>query len=201
MIHMQAPYMINNACDVLFYDDGPADIVHVTDYGAQHGSGKHVAYASTKAGLENMTLSYAKKLAPRVKVNSIAPFLIMFNEWDSQEYKEKSLNKSVLGIEPGPEVVYQGVRYLMDNIYVTGEEAWSERQLIGKTITINDINFFVKEEIPRCSATNLKPGTSETTINLPNLLKKTYDHINMGIFLIPQNNGNIFFDDEIKINV
>jgi len=26
-----------------------------------------------------------------------------------------------LGIEPGPEVVYQGVRYLMDNIYVTGE--------------------------------------------------------------------------------
>jgi len=121
MIHMQAPYMINNACDVLFYDDGPADIVHVTDYGAQHGSGKHVAYASTKAGLENMTLSYAKKLAPRVKVNSIAPFLIMFNEWDSEEYKEKSLNKSVLGIEPGPEVVYQGVRYLMDNIYVTGE--------------------------------------------------------------------------------
>ena len=38
-------------------------------------------------------------------------------------------------------------------------------------------------------------------MNLPNLLKKTYDHINMGIFLIPQNNGNIFFDDEIKINV
>ena len=86
------------------------------------------------------------------------------------------------------------------NIYVSGGEAWSERQLIGKTITINDINFFVKEEIPRCSATNLKPGTSETTINLPNLLKKTYDHINMGIFLIPQNNGNIFFGDEIKIN-
>ena len=86
------------------------------------------------------------------------------------------------------------------NIYVTGQKAWSERQLIGKTITINDINFFVKEEIPRCSATNLKPGTSETTINLPNLLKKTYDHINMGIFLIPQNNGNIFFGDEIKIN-
>ena len=53
----------------------------------------------------------------------------------------------------------------------------------------------------RCSATNLKPKTSNITMNLPNLLKKTYDHINMGIFLIPQNNGNIFCDDEIKINV
>ena len=87
------------------------------------------------------------------------------------------------------------------NIYASGGGAWSERELIGKTITINDINFFVSEEIPRCSATNLKPKTSNITMNLPNLLKKTYDHINMGIFLIPQNNGNIFFDDEIKINV
>ena len=86
------------------------------------------------------------------------------------------------------------------NIYASGGGAWCERELIGKTITINDINFFVSEEIPRCSATNLKPKTSNITMNLPNLLKKTYDHINMGIFLIPQNNGNIFFDDEIKIN-
>lgn len=87
------------------------------------------------------------------------------------------------------------------NIYASGAGAWSERELIGKTITINDINFYVSEEIPRCSATNLKPKTSNITMNLPNLLKKTYDHINMGIFLIPQNNGNIFCDDEIKINV
>ena len=31
-------------------------------------------------------------------------------------------------------------------------------------------------------------------------LKKTYDHINMGIFLIPQNNGNILIENEIKIH-
>ena len=86
------------------------------------------------------------------------------------------------------------------NIYITGVQAWSERKWIGKTIRINNINFYVSEEIPRCSATNLQPGTSNSTINLPNLLKKTYDHINMGIFLIPQNDGSIFFDDEIKIN-
>ena len=102
---------------------------------------------------------------------------------------EKRINKKI---------EYQRFRA---NIYFTGAEAWSERQWIGKTIRINNINFFVTEEIPRCSATNLQPGTSNITINLPNLLKKTYDHINMGIFLIPQNDGNIFFDDEMKINV
>jgi len=86
------------------------------------------------------------------------------------------------------------------NIYVKGASAWSERKLIGKTLRINNVNFFVTEEIPRCSATNLQPGTANITINLPNLLKKTYDHINMGIFLIPQNDGNISVDDEVKIN-
>ena len=35
-------------------------------------------------------------------------------------YREKTLAKSVLGIEPGPDVVYQSLRYLLDNPYVTG---------------------------------------------------------------------------------
>ncbi len=85
------------------------------------------------------------------------------------------------------------------NIYVSGIDAWKEREWLGKTIKINKINFLVTEEIPRCSATNLQPGTTNSTMNLPNLLKKTYDHINMGIFLIPQNDGNISSEDEIKL--
>lgn len=121
MIHMQAPYMINRACKDLFISGQPADIIHLTDYAVRNGSAKHIAYAATKAGLENLTQSLAKQLAPDIKVNSIAPFLIMFNKDDSEEYKAKALTKSALGIEPGPEVVYQAARYLMDNIYVTGE--------------------------------------------------------------------------------
>ena len=38
------------------------------------------------------------------------------------------------------------------------------------------------------------------TINLPSQLKKLYDHINMGIFLIPQNNGTISVDNKIIIH-
>ena len=85
------------------------------------------------------------------------------------------------------------------NFYIDGIDPWEERNWIGKTIKINEINFLVTEEIPRCSATNLQPRTSNSTINLPNLLKKTYDHINMGIFLIPQNDGTISSMNEIKI--
>ena len=78
------------------------------------------AYSASKAGLEALSRSFAASLAPRIKVNSIAPALIMFNDGDGAEYRKKALAKSALGIEPGPEVVYQSIRYLMDNPYVTG---------------------------------------------------------------------------------
>ncbi|WP_028614510.1 dihydromonapterin reductase [Halopseudomonas pelagia] len=120
MLHMQAPMLINNACLELLDPDRQTDIIHLTDYAAQQGSTHHMAYSASKAGLENLTLSFAKRLAPSVKVNSIAPALIMFNPEDDQAYRERTLNKSALGIEPGPDVVYQSIRYLMDNCYITG---------------------------------------------------------------------------------
>jgi len=85
------------------------------------------------------------------------------------------------------------------NIYVSDLAPWEEREWIGKTIEINNINFLVTSEIPRCSATNLKPNTDDKTINLPNTLKKTYNHINMGVYLIPKNNGTISINNKIKI--
>ena len=36
------------------------------------------------------------------------------------------------------------------NIYIDGLKAWHERNWIGKTININNINFLVTNEIPRC---------------------------------------------------
>ena len=85
------------------------------------------------------------------------------------------------------------------NIYIDGLAAWEERNWIGKTIKINNIDFIVSGEISRCSATNLKPSTDIVTINLPNQLKKTYDHINMGIYLVPLQNGIISKNDKIII--
>lgn len=120
MLHMQAPMLINSACAALLDTTDTADIIHLTDYSAQRGSARHTAYCATKAGLENLTLSFAKRLAPRIKVNAIAPALIMFNAEDDDAYRARTLAKSALGIEPGPEVVYQSIRYLMDNSYITG---------------------------------------------------------------------------------
>ena len=86
------------------------------------------------------------------------------------------------------------------NIYVEDLDKWEERKLVGKVLSINDIKFKVIKEIPRCSATNIKPKTSDINLNIPFNLKKIYNHINLGIYLDPLNDGKINKGDLIKIN-
>jgi dihydromonapterin reductase/dihydrofolate reductase len=119
-VHMLAPYLINLHCADLLRRSTPADIVHISDDVARKGSAKRVAYCASKAGLDSLTLSFAAQFAPQIKVNGIAPALIMFNPADDAAYRAKTLEKSALGIEPGPQVIYQSLRYLLDNPYVTG---------------------------------------------------------------------------------
>jgi len=119
-VHMLAPYLINLHCSPLLQRSAPADIVHISDDVVRKGSRQHIAYCATKAGLDSLTLSFAAQFAPTIKVNGIAPAMVMFNEGDDATYRAKVLAKSALGIEPGPEVIYQSVRFLLDNPYVTG---------------------------------------------------------------------------------
>ena len=102
-------------------DRGYADIIHMSDYVASTGSHKHIAYAASKAALDNLTLSFASKYAPLVKVNSIAPALLMFNPQDDSAYREKALKKSLLGVAPGESEGVNAIRYLLDSRYLTGK--------------------------------------------------------------------------------
>jgi len=119
-VHMLAPYLINLQCVDLLQRSSPADIVHISDDVTRKGSSKHIGYCASKAGLDSLTLSFAAKYAPAIKVNGIAPALLLFNPDDDAAYRAKALAKSALGIEPGSDVIYQSLRYLLDNPYVTG---------------------------------------------------------------------------------
>jgi dihydromonapterin reductase/dihydrofolate reductase len=122
MVHAVAPYRINLALEEALQDcEVQADIIHMTDYVQETGSEKHMAYAASKAALHNLTLSFAKKLSPKVKVNSVAPALLMFNEGDDEAYKQKAVKKSLLEIVPGAQEAVKAMNYLFDSDYVTGQ--------------------------------------------------------------------------------
>lgn len=119
-LHMLAPYLINLECETLLRQSPQADIVHISDDITRKGSSKRIAYSATKAGLENMTLSFAARFAPAIKVNALAPALIMQHPDDDPLYLEQAKNKSVMQSIPGPDTVYQALKFLFDNPYTTG---------------------------------------------------------------------------------
>ncbi len=121
-IHAKVPYLLNMAlAPMLLNNDGKhSDIVHITDYVVEKGSPKHIAYAASKAALDNMTRSFAAKYAPKIKVNSIAPSLIMFNDHDDAAYREKTLKKSIMALEPGSQEVVEAVAFVLQSQYMTG---------------------------------------------------------------------------------
>ena len=85
------------------------------------------------------------------------------------------------------------------NIYVDGIKAWEERNWIGKIIKINNVSFKVEKNIPRCVAINLKPKTDDNSLNLLQSLKKSYNHFEMGIYLVALDDGKIEIGNKIEL--
>ena len=85
------------------------------------------------------------------------------------------------------------------NIYIDGIEPWEERGWIGKIIKINNISFKIEKDIPRCVAINLKPNSDNNSLNLLQLLKKTYNHFDMGVYMTALDDGLINVGDNISL--
>lgn len=120
-IHATVPYLFNLTLkDQLMSGDKTSDIIHISDYVAEKGSKKHIAYAASKAALNNLTLSFSAVLAPKVKVNTVSPAMIKFNEHDDEAYKTKALKKALIPTEAGFEEIIDGIKFVLASHYMTG---------------------------------------------------------------------------------
>ncbi|KDN28882.1 dihydromonapterin reductase [Vibrio fortis] len=120
-VHASVPYLVNLTLkDQLMAGYETSDIIHISDYVAEKGSKKHIAYAASKAALNNLTLSFSTMLAPKVKVNTVSPAMIKFNDHDDDAYKAKALQKALIPAEAGFEEIVDGIKYVLASHYMTG---------------------------------------------------------------------------------
>jgi dihydromonapterin reductase/dihydrofolate reductase len=121
-VHMMAPFLINQGLSPLLVgeDNNPADIIHITDINVENPTPHFDIYGTTKAGLHNMTLALAKKFAPLIKVNAVAPGPVLFTERHSAAVRQKMLDETLLAKEGGAEPVYLAVKSLLENPFITG---------------------------------------------------------------------------------
>lgn len=97
-------------------------IINLIDIHAQRGLPGHPIYSIAKAGLQMMTLSLAKELAPSVRVNGVSPGPILWPEASmSDEKKGAILEQTLLGKTGTPEDLAGAVVYLSTARFVTGQ--------------------------------------------------------------------------------
>lgn len=98
----------------------------VVCFGDVHAPGRprrdHVAYAMSKAALAAMVRSLALDLAPRVRVNGIAPGVVAWAEGMTDTERDAYLKRVPLARAGTPEDAAEVCRWLLlDATYVTGE--------------------------------------------------------------------------------
>lgn len=120
-VHMQLPALLNQQlAPQIAATEGGGLIVHITDIYSENPNPVFSLYCSTKAGLENLMKSAAKAYTPKIRVNSIQPGPIMFLPEHSNSEKQQVMQQTLIAQEAGFEPIYQGVRFLIDNKFVTG---------------------------------------------------------------------------------
>ena len=98
-------------------------IINMVDIHASKPLKNHPIYGSAKSGLVMLTRSLAKDLAPEVRVNGIAPGIILWPEnGPSEETKQKVIDQIPLKRSGEPNDIAQTVLFLIAHAdYITGQ--------------------------------------------------------------------------------
>lgn len=118
-LNLRAPFFISQAAARIMDDGGV--IINISDLAAFETWPAYIPHAISKAGVVKMTESLARVLAPKVRVNAIAPGAILLpEEWD-EEAAKKFASTTPLERLGSPDDAVAAMLYLLDAGYVTGE--------------------------------------------------------------------------------
>ncbi|SRR5581483_7066836 len=96
-------------------------IVNITDVGARKSWSRYPSYSVSKAGLEALTKILARALAPSIRVNAIAPGLVLQSDLVSQDEWNRLIERLPLKRAATVEEIASTLEFLLRNEYITGQ--------------------------------------------------------------------------------
>ncbi len=120
-INLRAPVVLSRAFAALLPEGTEGLIVNLLDSRLARPTGNYLSYTVSKAGLAAATRVLAKALAPRVRVNAVAPGPVLPAPGSSEEAFARLVAATPLGRAPAPEEIAAAVGFFLDAPGVTGE--------------------------------------------------------------------------------
>ena len=120
--NLKAPaFLVKSAAPFLRERNG--SIINIIDIYAQKPLSNHPIYCAAKAGLEMLTKSLARDLAPEIRVNGVSPGAILWPENGNDEISQAELLKRVpLNRMGEPVEIAKTVQFLVvEGSYITGQ--------------------------------------------------------------------------------
>ncbi len=100
-----------------------SNIINLTSIAMRTGSPTATIYAASKGAIDSFTRGAAKALAPDIRVNAIAPGVILtpfHDKYTPDEQLEKFRGATPVGEFVGPEEIAHTVRYILESRFLTG---------------------------------------------------------------------------------
>jgi pteridine reductase len=119
-LNLRAPFFLSQAAARAMGERGGA-IVNIADLAGLEVWPAYVPHGATKAGVVYLTSGLARALAPRVRVNAVAPGAVLLPDDWGPEAAERLARTTPLRRLGAPEDVAGAVLYLLSADYVTGE--------------------------------------------------------------------------------
>ena len=119
-LNATAPYLLTVALSGAL-KQARGSVVAIACAGAIKPMSSYVPYATSKAALAHMVKGLALELAPDVRVNAVAPGLVMLPKGFCDKKKERLLQRIALKRIGEPGDVARAVRFLAENDYITGQ--------------------------------------------------------------------------------
>lgn len=118
-LNLRAPFLLAQQASQKMADGGL--IVNITDVGAQKAWSKYPSYIVSKAALESLTRVLARALAPKIRVNAIAPGFVLQSDIVPAEEWERLMNRVPLKRPARTEEIASALEFLLRNEYITGQ--------------------------------------------------------------------------------
>lgn len=119
-VNVKGPFlMVQATAELLTRSRGR--VVNLVDLSAFQPWVEHAHHSVSKAALLQLTRIMARALAPRVRVNAVAPGAVLLPEGYDEDRRERSRRQAALGTLGSPEDVVRTVLFLERSPFITGE--------------------------------------------------------------------------------